>query len=269
MSASICEPCEKHGLGIERVRYYPRQLINAADMTAEQEYFRQKLRRHNRYEHGWGVTCGLSVKPHNAVDGAPPWQVVVCPGYALGPQGDEILVPEAVAIDLATGAQTPLDPCADVWPCPPTGRMPSRRNPNVYLAIRYAECDTRPERVHPAGCGCNEAGCEYSRIRDAFELGILWELPKSHVDAAKWDSAWTTTVLAWKNDQTPDAAGVPVLRSPLPVPPCPECPSDPWVVLACIRLPDNPTAPITDAAISYVGRRVLYSVHALRLFLSA
>ena len=148
--------------------------------------------------------------------------------------------------------------------------MPSPREDRcVYLAIRYTECDSRPERVHPAGCGCNEAGCEYSRIRDAFELGILWELPKSHVDAAEWDAAWTATVQAWKQEQGPDAAGVPRGRSPLPVPPCPACPSDSWVVLACIRLPQKAESPIVEADMSYAGRRVLYSVHALQLFLSA
>ncbi len=42
----------QNGAGLERVHYFPRQLITANDMTAEQDYFRQKQRRHNRFLHG-------------------------------------------------------------------------------------------------------------------------------------------------------------------------------------------------------------------------
>ena len=51
-------------------------------MIAEQEYFRQKLRRHNRFMHGWGVVCGLAVEP--APTRESPWRVRVTDGYALG-----------------------------------------------------------------------------------------------------------------------------------------------------------------------------------------
>jgi hypothetical protein len=267
MGVHVCDACGSHGLGLERVRYYSRQLITADDMTVEQEYFRQKLRRHNRYLHGWGVVCGLDVKP--MPEEGLPWQVRVCPGYAIGPQGDEIAIGNAVDFDLATGASKPADPCANVWPCPPTGRMPAPgRNASVYLAVRYTECDSRPERVHPAGCGCDESSCEYSRIRDAFELKVLWELPQSHKDAQAWDAAWLAQIAAWKAGAgTPDG-GILTQRAPLPVPPCAACPSDPWVVLACIQLPLTPTATVQEAGITYKDRRVLYSVHALRLFLS-
>ena len=77
--------------GLERLRYFPRQLLTADDMRAEQEYFREKQRRHNRLLHGWGVVCGLEVVL-DAETG--PLAVCVCPGYALGPFGDEIYVPE-------------------------------------------------------------------------------------------------------------------------------------------------------------------------------
>ena len=42
-----------------RPRYFPRQMVTAADLTADQEYFRDRLRRHNRLLHGCGVICGL------------------------------------------------------------------------------------------------------------------------------------------------------------------------------------------------------------------
>jgi hypothetical protein len=67
----------------ERVRYFSRQLITAEDMIDEQTFFLEKLPRHNRFLHGWGVVCGC------AVDAAPtsqyPWRVKISSGYLLDP----------------------------------------------------------------------------------------------------------------------------------------------------------------------------------------
>src|SRR5882757_1794308 len=73
--------------GLERVRYFSRQLITAEDMRAEQEYFINKQRRHNRLLHGTGVVCGLDVSASPDTDF--PQRVAVSAGYALTPQGDE------------------------------------------------------------------------------------------------------------------------------------------------------------------------------------
>ena len=48
---------------LERPRYFPRQLISDVELTLEQQYFRDRLRRHNRLLHGWGVVCGALVCP--------------------------------------------------------------------------------------------------------------------------------------------------------------------------------------------------------------
>ena len=45
----------------ERPRYYPRQLMTPGELTLEAEYFRDRMRRHNVYLHGWGVVCGALV----------------------------------------------------------------------------------------------------------------------------------------------------------------------------------------------------------------
>lgn len=239
---------------LERVRYFPRQLITADDMTLEQEYFRQKARRHNRFLHGWGVVCGLGVEAA-PVEGRP-WQVRVCPGFAVSPQGDDIPVPEPVSFDLATG-QCGNEPCQP-WPCPPTpaGNLSGngREAPPVYLAIRHAECDSRPVRVHPLGCGCDESLCEYSRIRDDFELKVLCEMPHSHIQAAAEDVQWVNQMNAWLQER----------NGPMPVPPCAGCPEDPWVLLARIRLPKQGEQ-IKAGDIDYLGRRVLLSARSIQL----
>src|SRR5262245_15867170 len=103
--------CLQPGLvTLERVRYFTRQLLTADDMVTDQDYIRQKLRRHNRFLHGWGAVCGLEVTAAPTADA--PWRVRIGSGYALGPYGDEIYVAEPVHLDLArcdSGAVT--DPC--------------------------------------------------------------------------------------------------------------------------------------------------------------
>lgn len=257
MSDLKCTSC---GEPLERLRYFSRQLLTADDMSAEQAYFRERMRRHNRYLLGWGVACGCAVEP---VPGAEGWQVRVCPGYVVGPQGDEIAIEQCVDVDLQVGA--PEQPCSVRWPCPPLGEMPAPNDgrDTVYVAVRYAECYSRPMRVHPAGCGCDETTCEYSRIRDSFEIKVLWELPASHEKAALDDQQWCDAV-----QKTP-ADLLRRLRT-FPVPPCPECEADPWVVLATITLPKQGTGDkaadnsANQPQISYRDRRALLATQRLQ-----
>lgn len=253
MSDLSCLCCSEP---LERLRYFPRQLLCADDMQAEQAYFREKLRRHNRYLHGWGVVCGCTVVPLTDVPG---WQVQVCPGYVVSPQGDDILIDTCVTVDLQVGAKEP--PCSVRWPCPPIGEMPTNvgQDAIVYIAVRYAECYSRPVTVHPGGCGCDETGCEYSRIRDSFEIKVLWELPASHTEAAQDDTQWCTTL------QTAATEEQQRLHL-LPAPPCPPCVTDPWVVLAAVRIPQqgSTTANGAGLAVSYTIRRVLLATQRLQ-----
>jgi hypothetical protein len=248
---------------LERVRYFPRQLITADDMRAEQHYFRERLRRHNLFLHGWGVVCGCRVVPAPA--NGQPWLVTVCPGYVVGPQGDEIVIPDPVNFDLQLGTQN-QDPCKVTWPCPPEPVAGTDNQQRVaWLCVRYTECVSRPVRVHPAGCGCDQLDCEYSRIRDSFELKLLWALPASHTVAKEWDNVWRDMLA--KGRET-------IREQGLPVPVCPPCAEGPWVVLARITIPigDNQNAtgqpgmvPITAANISTIDRRVLLSTNALEV----
>jgi hypothetical protein len=219
---------------LERVRYFQRQLLAAEDMIADQEYFRQKMRRHNRFLHGWGVVCGLGVIP---APGRGPWQVQIDSGYALGPYGDEIYVPEPVFLDLAG-----CGPGADTDPCAP-GRLSggSTATGGVrFVAIKYAECLARPMLALPAGCGCDELACEYSRIRDSFQIGCL--------------------------DQAPDDPHLSFdLCDPQTIVLCPPCPSAPWVVLAQVTLPQLSTTSITSPRIdNHSFRRQIYSTAILQ-----
>ncbi len=211
-------PCED-GLA-ERPRYFARQLITPDDMTLEQEYFRNKMRRHNRLLHGWGVVCGALVCPvlkNNGTSAGVPWKVVVQPGYILGPYGDEIIIDCNVCFDLRTRCVTgvtgedcgggSVDPwCSDVYVEPKT------KDGKLYVAVRYKQVLSRPVRVQPVGCGCDDNQCEYSRWRDGYEICVL--------------------------DHCPDSGDKPSLEIPKngPTPSCPLCPEEPWVGLALVQV---------------------------------
>jgi hypothetical protein len=233
------------GGALERVRFFPRQLLTADDMLAEQEYGIEKLRRHNRHLHGWGVVCGCEVLPPAADD--QPWQVRVCPGYLVTPCGDEIRISEPVPFDLARDLRRSADPCAAAWPCPPVSRVATGDQRTVYLTACFVDCHTRPVRVAQAGCGCDEQACEYSRLRDSFELRRLDELPGSHAQALLEAEAWRKKRAAWKGP------GQPALD-------CPAEPADNCVLLATLRLPANQTERIVASGISYADRRILAGI---------
>jgi len=207
-------------IGQERTRFFPRQLVAPADLTQDQIYFREKTRRHNRMLHGWGIVCGAGV-----TQGTANCEVVVAPGYILGPYGDEIVIDSAITVNLCT--QTPdgttVAPCADVsdpW-CSQVS-VSRQAGQMLYLAICYSECQARPVRVANTTCGCDDTACEYSRIRDSYTIQVLTTLPTSYTNMTQ---------------QTPEQMlQQETLRSCANNLACPPCPTEPWVILADITL---------------------------------
>ena len=217
------------------MRYFPRQLLGAHDLTTEQDYFREKLRRHNRFMHGWGVVCGCAVRPAATKD--KPYQVLICPGYVLTPCGDEILIGCPALFDLATCMVTSDDPCAYARPCPPVTRtLPIRSR--IYLGVCFKECEVRPVRVAPVGCSCDDVECDYSRIRDAYEFTCLDRPPAPYEPEYTCDDLCRTGVF-----------------------PCPPSPQENCVVLARIQIGEG-DAPVRIDELS--DRRLLYSTAMLQ-----
>jgi hypothetical protein len=202
---------------LERPRYFARQLLTPAEMTLEQTYFRDKMRRHNRFLHGWGVVCGaiVCVVPKQDGNGAEPWKIHVSSGYLLGPYGDEIVIDTGRVVDLRTpGASgtTGANPVeqTDPW-CSPV--FVERKGGPLFVAVKYKEVMCRPVRTQPNGCGCDDSQCEYSRLRDGYEIGVLDACPDDHTDPPSLDDF--------------NQGGNPA---------CPPCPPEPWVVLAEVQM---------------------------------
>src|SRR5262245_57322951 len=133
--------CTERGFA-ERPRFFVRQLITPDDLTLGQDYLRNKMRRHNRYLHGWGVVCGARV---DLPASKAPWLVVIRKGYILGPFGDEIVIEKDLCFDLRVTCSTPeaSDPCGDsgltsgVWP-------EQGKAGKWWVAVRHKEMPSRP-----------------------------------------------------------------------------------------------------------------------------
>ena len=213
-----CGTCQGGDLrGLERTRFFARQIVGPDDLTQDQIYFREKSKRHNRMLHGWGVVCGACVRR-----GTTPCEVIIEPGYILGPFGDEIVIDRDTVVDvckLGTGVMDgccgeELDPwCSDVKADCAAGTF--------YLAVKYSECMARPVRGGGGcGCGCDDHDCEYSRIRDGFSVKLLRDLPQGYTTPMK----------------PPPFSSVDPCASKQTARACPPCPTDPWVIVADVSV---------------------------------
>ncbi len=142
---------------LRRVNYLTGQLLTAEDLQRDQEYFRDRLRRHNRALHGWGVVSGLDVDAVQDDDGTV--TVTVAPGYALGPQGDEIVVAEQVSLALPVSGTH--------W----------------VVAARY---DERLVEPRPAIGGTGDQGVRFGATEETSMVEVLAALPDDS------DSPWVT-----------------------------------------------------------------------------
>jgi len=76
-----------------RPEFFDGQLLDAADLTAVQDFHRELRWLHNRALHGWGIAAGF------VVAGAKGARVVrVAPGYALDCLGHDIVLARAVEL---------------------------------------------------------------------------------------------------------------------------------------------------------------------------
>jgi len=83
--------------GVKRVNYFYGKLLTVDEFRAEQQYWLDTHRRHNRLLHGWGIVTGLAVamSARNAV--------TVEPGLALDPLGREVNLTVPISVPVKAG----------------------------------------------------------------------------------------------------------------------------------------------------------------------
>ncbi len=150
--------------GLVRNNYFFGKLLDVDDFTAEQDYIREKFRRHNRRLHGWGTVTGLGVSIPRGAGGA---KAVVSPGFALDRLGEEIDVPRRLSLPLPT------------------------KGGALFVLLRYAE---RPCRAVPVPGSVKRIR---SRIEETFEASIA---PAAGADAVPI-ARLTRATGAWQLDR--------------------------------------------------------------------
>jgi hypothetical protein len=142
---------------LSRNRFHAGKALTADDLEHEQSYHRTKHRRHNRLLHGVGIVSGLGVglEPSSTGDDA---VVVVSPGVAISPDGEELVVCDRVTRDARPGGSV----------C------------NVTVALVE-----RPANPTPGG--------ETSRIQESAEVAVSEDVPPGHLAIARLllqDGVW-------------------------------------------------------------------------------
>jgi hypothetical protein len=155
---------------LSRPYFFAGQCLTEDDLNAMQHYLVERQQRHNRFLHGVGIVNGLKVCSHPC----PGW-VTITAGFAIGPCGEEICVPEDYAFDLCSAIKKNCmssAPCAD------------RSEYQWQIRIRYAETECNAmapvaPKTGKCGCGCQSASptpviaCQPSRIRECFKIDVV------------------------------------------------------------------------------------------------
>ena len=191
-----CLPCDIPPF--TRNNYFTGKLLTERDFTAEQQYVADKLRLHHVGLHGWGVVCGLKVKPHPV---CPELRIVVEPGLAIDGCGREIRVPQEVELDLPS-----LHPSAVVieGPCPPESsgeskesagapeEQPEEYEPSLtlFVCLRYAEWQTELTPAPFNECASGSSTTKPNRILEGCDLQILTKEPADFERVRKEKEKW-------------------------------------------------------------------------------
>ena len=213
--------------------------------------------------HGAGVLCGLRVErfvwPQGAAANTPSTVLRVSRGAALDGCGREVLVPCDQCIDVAAwfainGGK--LNPAPAVGPL------------RIWVALRYRECPSDPAMAPRDSCGCGTGGCDYTRVRESFELRLFAGKSPACAGVVFPTAAALATALATADGTAPGALQVRLDR--LTADPCPTAGADEWICLAAFDA--TVTAPGASQTVTDItapdntipGRRPLLSTAALQ-----
>jgi len=161
-----------------RNNYFTGKLLVERDFTDETRFHIEKMRHHEQQLHGWGVVCGLKVKPH-ANDACRDRFVCIEPGFAVDCCGHDIIVRE--------------EECVDLFALPEIVALKDQQDTATHklqICVRYRECPTEEIPVLYDDCGCDDAKCAPNRILESWEFGVIVDPPDApapfHAPRFEW-----------------------------------------------------------------------------------
>jgi hypothetical protein len=163
--APVCDPrpvCPACG-GLEclcRPRFFAGQLLSEEDLNRLDHYIVAKNRLHNRHLFGTGVVCGLEVIC-STCDPVGNGNVVVRPGYALSPCGNDIVVCRDETVDVCDLINRCRPRSNDCFEPGPDRDRSDEDDEQWVLAICYQETQSRGiTALRGSSCGCaGSCGC--------------------------------------------------------------------------------------------------------------
>ena len=156
--------------GTVRPNFFAGRLLTADDFREEQEYHREKHRRHLQMLHGCGVVDGLQVDV--ATDGT---TISIEPGMAIDPYGREIVLDDLMVLPVPFNAPSPA--CVVV-----------QYAERLIDPIPIADGGTEPSRI--------EEGCDVSLGPGSGDEGITVARLVREDGAWRVDPAFAPTRLA-------------------------------------------------------------------------
>ncbi|WP_174262460.1 hypothetical protein [Actinoplanes sp. OR16] len=164
-----------------RLRYFHGRALNAPDLTGEQEYLQDKLRRQVRCLLGYGVAHGLFVRgaPHDSGSADVPAETQD-KDHRYGPPRATVQVTAGLGVD-ALGNQivVPGDCEVDLWQRLPAADQNTEDPPKVvWLGVAYHERDESPTRsVFVSDCGAT-SDCEFGWTRETYRIVVTAKPPE-------------------------------------------------------------------------------------------
>jgi hypothetical protein len=166
-----------------RLNYFYGQMLCADDFTAEQVYFREKMKLHNRCLHGYGTVCGLRVGPYvppakkECDHPAPPepW-ITIEPGLALDSEGNELIVRDSgppLVVNLWEQLSAE-DRKAVENECDKDGCFKKK----LYICLHHVEtplCPSTP--IVPSSCNGTLPN-QFKKYRDGVRVSVSLTEPK-------------------------------------------------------------------------------------------
>jgi len=142
-----------------RNRYFYGKLLDVFHLELEQNYFNGKRWLLNRLVIGYGVLCGLDVRP------APQGRaIIVTAGTAIDRCGREIIVPCK-----SEPQNIRAKPAPDPNQPPPTTDCDKQDYVTVFICFKQCDCDPTPIMVDECGIA---ATCSSSSIQEGYRIEV-------------------------------------------------------------------------------------------------